>query len=82
MANLFKIENYENDIDIFLSGFLRRKLTKSSYTDIFLDFIKTGEILHLNELIELIDFGLLNSIKKKWTKLLVISFGKSNVRKI
>ncbi|MBO6632257.1 MAG: DEAD/DEAH box helicase, partial [Psychroserpens sp.] len=62
LANMFDVNNYENDIDIFLSGFLRRKFNLNIYSDKFIEFIKTGEISVLDELLGIIDAELIKSI--------------------
>jgi len=64
LAQLFSIEDYSSDIESFISGFLRRKLTENSYSQKLMDFIRSGELSTLENLIDLIDDELKQAIAK------------------
>ena len=63
LARLFNIENYTNEVDIFISGFLRREFPINKYSDLLKEYSITGEIRFLNKLIKDIDSILESSIR-------------------
>jgi len=81
LANLFSIEDYSSDIENFISGFLRRKLTEDIYSLQLLDFIKSGQISTLEKLINLIDDTLKQSIAKNGHDYLSLLLAKQILEK-
>jgi helicase len=64
LANLFKIENYNSEIDRFISGFLRRNLPENNYSDKLLEYLKYGQQEIIEELCSQIDSELNVSVQK------------------
>lgn len=51
LANIYKSDNYKNEIDMFISNFLKRKFSKNSFYEKILNvYLKTGDLQLLNSL--------------------------------
>lgn len=81
LANLFSIENYVENIDGFLSGFLRRQVPTDIYSEQLIKFIKTGQNETLEKLINQITAELTISIQNNGQNYLSLLLAKKILEK-